>query len=79
MKEPVIDANTGAELDPKKVAAARATELAWCNDKRCMKRCVKRSMGRSAMKKGETTDNLKWIDRNTGDQENENYCIAHVP
>ena len=29
VKEPVIDANTGVELDPKKVAAARATEIAW--------------------------------------------------
>ena len=29
VKEPVLDANTGLELDPKKVAVARATEREW--------------------------------------------------
>ena len=66
----MIDANTGVELDPKKVAAARATELAWVQRQRVYEKvdepiCYEET--------GKPPIALKWIDRNKGDQENENY------
>ena len=58
------DANTGVELDPKKVAAARATELAWVQRRRVYEKvdepiCYEET--------GKPPITLKWIDRNKGD------------
>ena len=70
VKEPVIDANTGAELDPRKVAEARASELAWVK-----KQEVYEKVDESVCwaETGRPPITLKWVDRNKGDDVKENF------
>ena len=70
VKEPVIDANTGAELDPRKVAEARASELAWVK-----KQGVYEKVDESLCwaETGRAPITLKWVDRNKGDDIKENF------
>ena len=70
VKEPVIDANTGVELDPIKVAEARATELAWIK-KQDVYQQVPTSM--CYEETGGPPITLKWVDRNKGDSTKENF------
>eukprot|EP00435_Cladocopium_sp_Y103_P036481 s3436_g9.t1 len=70
VKEPVIDANTGVELDPKKVGAARATELEWIKRQDVYTK-VPTSMCYEETNRPPIT--LKWVDRNKGDATTENY------
>lgn len=65
VKEPVIDANTGVELDPKKVAVARATELEWIKKQNVYSK-VPTSMCYQETNRQPIT--LKWVDRNKGDE-----------
>ena len=66
---PVFDANTGAELDPEKVAIARQEELAWVHRQNLYKK-VPESQAFAA---GKTPITMKWVDRNKGDLEHPNY------
>ena len=70
VSEPVIDANTGAQLDAKKVAEARASELAWVK-----KQGVYEKVEESVCwdETGRPPITLKWVDRNKGDDVRENY------
>ena len=70
VKTPVIDANTGAELDPEKVAKARLTELEWVK-----KQAVYCKVDETVcwQETGRAPITLKWIDRNKGDNIHENY------
>ncbi|CAE7372762.1 GIP, partial [Symbiodinium sp. CCMP2592] len=70
VKEPVIDANTGAELDPRKVAEARASELAWVKKQGVYDK-VDESICWSET--GRPPITLKWVDRNKGDDVKENF------
>ena len=70
VSEPVIDANTGAQLDARKVAEARASELAWVK-----KQGVYEKVEESVCwdETGRPPITLKWVDRNKGDDVRENY------
>ena len=70
VKEPVIDANTGVELDPKKVATARATKIAWVQRQKVYEKVDESTCYEET---GKPPITLKRIDRNKGEQENENY------
>ncbi|CAE7240586.1 unnamed protein product [Symbiodinium natans] len=70
VKEPVIDANTGAELDPKKVAKARLTELEWVKKQNVYTKVDEATCWQET---GRPPITLKWVDRNKGDNVNENY------
>lgn len=70
VKEPVIDANTGVELEPKKVAVARATELEWIKKQNVYSK-VPTEMCYQETSRPPIT--LKWVDRNKGDATKENY------
>ena len=66
---PVYDANTGAELDLEKVAAARKEELDWVQ-----RQCIyKKGDAEDARKAGKVPIAMKWVDRNKGDNERPNY------
>jgi len=75
VKEPVLDANTGVELDPKKVAVARATELEWIKRQNVYSK-VPTSMCYAETSRAPIT--LKWVDRNKGDTTRENYRSRFV-
>ena len=70
VSEPVIDANTGATLDPKKVAEARASELEWVKRQGVY---TKISEDTCYAETGRPPITLKWVDRNKGDSVHENY------
>ena len=70
VKEPVIDANSGVELEPKKVAVARATELEWIKKQNVYSK-VPTEMCYQETSRPPIT--LKWVDRNKGDATKENY------
>ena len=70
VKEPVIDANTGAELDSKKVAKARLTELEWVKKQNVYTKVDEATCWQET---GRPPITLKWVDRNKGDNVNENY------
>ncbi|CAE7546001.1 unnamed protein product [Symbiodinium natans] len=66
---PVIDSNTGAELDLDKVAAARREELEWVWKQNLYEK-VPEEQARAA---GKVPITMKWVDRNKGDNERPNY------
>ena len=70
VKEPVVDANTGAELDPKKVAQARLTELEWVKKQNVYTKVDETICWQET---GRPPITLKWVDRNKGDNVHENY------
>ncbi|CAE7443546.1 unnamed protein product [Symbiodinium sp. CCMP2592] len=70
VKEPVIDANTGAELDPRKVAEARASELAWVKKQGVYEK-VDDSICWSET--GRPPITLKWVDCNKGEDVKDNF------
>ena len=70
VKEPVIDANTGVELNAKKVATARADELAWVKKQNIYEKVDESVCWEET---GRAPITLKWVDRNKGDDIRENY------
>ena len=66
---PIIDANTGAVLDPKKVKEARDEELAWVHKQQIYKKVPISE----CEQEGKVPITMKWIDRNKGDLERPNY------
>ena len=69
LEGPVIDANTGAILDPKEVVKARAEELTWIHKQQIYKKVPISE----CEQEGKTPITMKWIDRNKGDLERPNY------
>ena len=70
VKEPVIDANTGVILDPKKVAAARQQELTWVRKQEIYEKVP---IDTCFQETNQPPITLKWVDRNKGDHINEVY------
>lgn len=70
LRGPIYDSNTGAELDPEKVAVARREELEWVHRQNLYAK-VPESECRAS---GKVPITMKWVDRNKGDNEQCSQC-----